>query len=130
MIYHYLSIIQKSIDTFSNFYELNFFYNSIYANSFLNTMKKVNQNNIKNEKQSPNENNILKIWSSNMNREFDEKLRSDNFLNLLDKYINSSLGLFNNMYSNGYINPQLIYHDFIDLYLKYFSSFISYSKEL
>ena len=130
MIYHYLSIIQKSIDTFSNFYELNFFYNSIYANSFLNTMKKVNQNNIKNEKQSPNENNILKIWSSRMNREFDEKLRSDNFLNLLDKYINSSLGLFNNMYSNGYINPQLIYHDFIDLYLKYFSSFISYSKEL
>jgi len=68
MIYHYLSIIQKSIDTFSNFYELNFFYNSIYANSFLNTMKKVNQNNIKNEKQSPNENNILKIWSSKMKR--------------------------------------------------------------
>jgi len=63
-------------------------------------------------------------------REFDEKLRSDTFLNLLDKYVNSSLDLFNDIYNNGYISPQLIYHDFIDLYLKYFSSFISYSKEL
>lgn len=65
-----------------------------------------------------------------MYREFDEKLRSEIFINILEKSVNSSLDLFNGIY-NGYINPQLIYHDFIDLYLKYFySSFISYSKEL
>jgi hypothetical protein len=66
-----------------------------------------------------------------MDKEFDERLKSDNFVNLLDNYVNSSLDLFDNIYSNGYINPQLIYHDFFDLYLKYvYSPFISYSKEL
>ena len=65
-----------------------------------------------------------------MDREFDKKLRSEIFINILEKSVNSSLDLFNGIY-NGYINPQLIYHDFIDLYLKYFySPFISYSKEL
>ncbi len=74
---------------------------------------------------------MLKTWYQNVDREFDKKLRSDNFVNLLDKYVNSSLDLFNEMYNNGYINPQLIYHNFFDFYLKYFySPFISYSKEL
>ena len=65
-----------------------------------------------------------------MDREFEEKLRSDNFMNLLGKYVNSSLNFFNNIY-NDHLSPQTIYHDFVDFYLKYFySPFISYSKEL
>ena len=133
-MYFYPALIQKSIDTFSKYCEIRYFYNSIYFNSFLNAIREVNQKEdlTKEERQlSTNENNILlKTWYQNMNREFDKKLRSDYFVNLLDKYINSSLELFNDIYNNGYINPQLTYHDFFDFYLKYFySPLISYSKE-
>ena len=133
MIYFYPAIIQKSIDNYFKFYEISYFYNSIYFNTFLDAMKEVNSQNIIKERQSSNENNnnILKTWFAKMDKDFDEKLRSDNFLNLLDKYIDNSLDLFNNTYNNGYINLQLVYHDFFDFYLKYvYSPLISYSKEL
>ena len=131
-MYFYSALIQKSIDTFSKYYKIKYFYNSIYLNSFLDTIREVNQNeNRRKERQLTNENILLKIWYQNLEREFDKKLRSDNFVNLLDKYINSNLDLFDDIYSNGFINLQLAYHDFIDLYLKYFySPFVSYSKEL
>ena len=131
-MYFYSALIQKSIDTFSKYYEIRYFYNSIYFNSFLNAIREVNQKeNIIKERQSTNENIFLKTWYQNVEREFDKKLRSDNFVNLLDKYVNSSLELFDVIYNNGFINPQLIYHDFFDFYLKYFySPFISISKEL
>jgi polyhydroxyalkanoate synthase len=65
-----------------------------------------------------------------MDKEFDEKLRSDGFISILSKYVNSNLDLFNSMY-NGYLSPQLIYHDVVDFYLKYiYSPYLSYSKEL
>ena len=122
-------LFKKSINAFSNHYEINYFYNSIYFNSFSNAFKEVLQNSKRNEKQS-NGNLFLKTWFDNMDREFDEKLRSDGFINLLSKYVNSSLDLFNSMY-NGYLYPQLIYHDLVDFYLKYvYSPYISYSKEL
>ena len=120
-MYFYSAIIQKSIDNYSKFYEISYFYNSIYFNTFLDAMKEVNSQSIIKERQSLNENNntnILKTWLAKMNKDFDEKLRSYNFLNLLDKYIVSSLDLFNSIYSNRYINPQLVYHDFFDFYLK------------
>ena len=131
-MYFYSALIQKSIDTFSKYYEIRYFYNSIYFNSFLNAIREVNQKeNIIKERQSTNENIFLKTWYQNVEREFDKKLRSDTFVNLLDKYVNSSLELFDVIYNNGFINPQLIYHDFFDFYLKYFySPFISISKEL
>ncbi len=131
-MYFYPALIQKSIDTFSKYYEIRYFYNSIYFNSFLNAIREVNQKeNIIKERQSTNENIFLKTWYQNVEREFDKKLRSDTFVNLLDKYVNSSLELFDDIYNNGFINPQLIYHDFFDFYLKYFySPFISISKEL
>jgi poly[(R)-3-hydroxyalkanoate] polymerase subunit PhaC len=131
-MYFYSALIQKSIDTFSKYYEIRYFYNSIYFNSFLNAIREVNQKeNIIKERQSTNENIFLKTWYQNVEREFDKKLRSDNFVNLLDKYVNSSLELFDDIYNNGFINHQLIYHDFFDFYLKYFySPFISISKEL
>jgi len=131
-MYFYPALIQKSIDTLSKYYEIRYFYNSIYFNSFLNAIREVNQKeNIIKERQSTNENIFLKTWYQNVEREFDKKLRSDTFVNLLDKYVNSSLELFDVIYNNGFINPQLIYHDFFDFYLKYFySPFISISKEL
>jgi len=131
-MYFYPALIQKSIDTLSKYYEIRYFYNSIYFNSFLNAIREVNQKeNIIKERQSTNENIFLKTWYQNVEREFDKKLRSDNFVNLLDKYVNSSLELFDDIYNNGFINHQLIYHDFFDFYLKYFySPFISISKEL
>jgi polyhydroxyalkanoate synthase len=102
---------------------------TLYFNSFSNAFKEVLQNSKRNEKQS-NGNLFLKTWFDNMDREFDEKLRSDGFINLLSKYVNSSLDLFNSLY-NGYLYPQLIYHDLVDFYLKYvYSPYISYSKEL
>ncbi|MGI0050794.1 MAG: alpha/beta fold hydrolase, partial [Nitrososphaeraceae archaeon] len=77
-----------------------------------------------------NQNTLLKTWFENMDSEFEEKLRSKTFIDLLAQYVNNNLDLFNSMY-NGYINSQLIYHDIFDFYLKYFySPFISYSKEL
>jgi len=128
-MYFYPELFKKSINAFSNHYEINYFYNSIYFNSFSNAFKEVLQNSKKNEKQS-NRNLFLKTWYENMDREFDEKLRSDGFISLLSKYVNSSLDLFNSMY-NGYLYPQLIYHDLVDFYLKYvYSPYISYSKEL
>ena len=128
-MYFYPELFKKSINAFSNHYEINYFYNSIYFNSFSNAFKEVLQNSKRNEKQS-NGNLFLKTWFDNMDREFDEKLRSDGFINLLSKYVNSSLDLFNSMY-NGYLYPQLIYHDLVDFYLKYvYSPYISYSKEL
>jgi polyhydroxyalkanoate synthase subunit PhaC len=132
MIYFFPAFIQKSIDVFFKYYEINYFYNSIYFNSFLNAIEEVNEQDIKRERVPSNENNIfLKAWFANMDKEFDEKLRSDNFINILDKYVNSSLDLFNDMYNYGYTTHQLIYHDFFDFYLKYFySPFLSYSKEL
>ena len=131
-MYFYPALIQKSIDTLSKYYEIRYFYNSIYFNSFLNAIREVNQKeNIIKERQSTNENIFLKTWYQNVEREFDKKLRSDNFVNLLDKYVNSSLELFDDIYNNGFINHQLVYHDFFDFYLKYFySPFISISKEL
>ena len=131
-MYFYPALIQKSIDTLSKYYEIRYFYNSIYFNSFLNAIREVNQKeNIIKERQSTNENIFLKTWYQNVEREFDKKLRSDTFVNLLDKYVNSSLELFDDIYNNGFINHQLIYHDFFDFYLKYFySPFISISKEL
>ena len=128
-MYFYPELFKKSINAFSNHYEINYFYNSIYFNSFSNAIKEVLQNSRRNEKQS-NGNLFLKTWFDNMDREFDEKLRSDGFISLLSKYVNSSLDLFNSMY-NGYLYPQLIYHDLVDFYLKYvYSPYISYSKEL
>ena len=128
-MYFYPELFKKSINAFSNHYEINYFYNSIYFNSFSNAFKEVLQNSKRNEKQS-NGNLFLKTWFDNMDREFDEKLRSDGFINLLSKYVNSSLDLFNSLY-NGYLYPQLIYHDLVDFYLKYvYSPYISYSKEL
>src|SRR6187200_1260882 len=131
-MYFYPALIQKSIDTFSKYYKIRYFYNSIYLNSFLDTIREINQNeNIRKERQLTNENILLNIWYQNLERDFDKKLRSDNFVNLLDKYVNSNLELLDDIYSNGFINLQLAYHDFIDLYLKYFySPFVSYSKEL
>ena len=131
-MYFYPTLIQKSINTFSKYYEIRYFYNSIYFNSFLNAIREVNQKeNIIKERQSTNENILLKTWYQNVEREFDKKLRSDNFVNLIEKYVNGSLELFDDIYNNGFINPQLIYHDFFDFYLKYFySPFISISKEL
>lgn len=117
------------MDTFSKYYEINYFYNSIYYNSFLNAIKDVNDLYLKNERQS-NEDILLKTWYKNMDSEFDKKLRSDNFVNLLDNYLNSSLALFKDAYKED-IRSQLIYHDFFDTYIKYFySPFVSYSKEL
>ena len=128
-MYFYPELFKKSINAFSNHYEINYFYNSIYFNSFSNAFKEVLQNSKRNEKQS-NGNLFLKTWFDNMDREFDEKLRSDGFISLLSKYVSSSLDLFNSMY-NGYLYPQLIYHDLVDFYLKYvYSPYISYSKEL
>ena len=132
-MYFYPTLIQKSIDTFYKYYEIRYFYNSIYFNSFLNAIREVNQKeDITKERQSTNESNILlKTWYKNVEREFDKKLGSDNFINLLNKYINSSLDLFHDVYNYRNTNPQLIYHDFFDFYLKYFySPLISYSKEL
>ena len=130
MMYFFPESIQKALDAFFKFNEINYFYNSIYYNSFLNAIKEVNEQNIKKEIQ-PNKNILLKTWFENMDREFEEKLRSDNFINLLTKYVNSSLNLYHDMYNDYYTTPQTIYHDIFDFYLKYFySPFISYSKEL
>jgi polyhydroxyalkanoate synthase subunit PhaC len=131
-VYFYSELFNKSITTFIKYYEINYFFNSIYFNSFISAIREVNQNGITKEKQSKsNENILLKTWFANLNKEFDEKLRYDSFINLLNNYINSSLDLLNNMTNNVYLNPQLIYHGYFDLYLKYFySPFISYSKEL
>ena len=129
MMYFFSKSIQKSLDAFFRYNEINYFYNYIYYNSFLNAIKEVNKQNIKKEIQS-NENILLKTWFENMDREFEEKLRSSNFMNLLDKYVNSSLNLYNDIY-NDHTTPQTLYHDIFDFYLKYFySPFISYSKEL
>ena len=129
MMYFFPELIQKSLDAFFRYNEINYFYNYIYYNSFLNAIQEVNKQNIKKEIQS-NENILLKTWFENMDREFEEKLRSSNFMNLLDKYVNSSLNLYNDIY-NDHTTPQTLYHDIFDFYLKYFySPLISYSKEL
>ncbi len=121
-------LLKKFINAFSKYYEINNFYNAIYFNSFLNAVKDIKQNDIRNERETKAK-NLLNIWFENMDREFDEKLRSDNFINLFNQYIKRSLDLFNGI-GGKYMCPQLIYHDFIDLYLKYFySPAISYSKE-
>jgi polyhydroxyalkanoate synthase len=128
-MYYYPELFKKSVNAFFNHNEINYFYNSIYFNSFSNAFKEVFQNSKKIEKQS-NGNLFLETWFDNMDREFDEKLRSDGFISILSKYVNSNLDLFNSMY-NGYLSPQLIYHDVVDFYLKYiYSPYLSYSKEL
>src|SRR5688572_10392129 len=130
MIYFFPESIQKTLDVFLKSNEINYFYNSIYYNSFLNAIKKVNEQNIQKEIQS-NENIFLKTWFENMDREFEEKLRSDIFINLLTRYVDSNLDFYNDMYNDYTTSPQKIYHDMFDFYLKYFySPFISYSKEL
>jgi polyhydroxyalkanoate synthase subunit PhaC len=130
-MYHYLQNVQNFINTFYYYYEINYIYNSIYFNSFVNAMKEINQKNMSNDENLPNENILLKTWFKNMDKEYDEKLRSLDFMNLLDNYVNSSLELINNTYLNRNINSQLTFHDFFDLYLKYtYSPFLSYTKEL
>jgi hypothetical protein len=67
MMYFYPTIIQKSIDCYLKFYEINYFYSSIYFNSFYNAIKEVNNQNIIKERQALNENNknnkiLLNIW--------------------------------------------------------------------
>ena len=99
MMYFFPKSIQKSLDAFFRYNEINYFYNYIYYNSFLNAIKEVNKQNIKKEIQS-NENILLKTWFENMDIEFEEKLRSSDFMNLLDKYVNSSLNLYNDIYND------------------------------
>jgi hypothetical protein len=108
-MYHYLQNVQNFINTFSYYYEINYIYNSIYFNSFVNATKEINQKNMSNDENRPNENILLKTWFKNMDKEYDEKLRSLDFMNLLDNYVNSSLELINNMYLNGNINSQLTF---------------------
>jgi polyhydroxyalkanoate synthase len=128
-MYFHPELLKKSINAFAKYYEINYFYNAIYFNTFLNAIKDIKQNDIRKDRETKRK-NLLKIWFENMDREFDEKLGSDTCINLFNQYIKSSLDLFNGI-GGGYISPQLIYHDFIDLYLKYFySPSISYSKEL
>ena len=59
MIYFFPEFLQKSIDVLFKYYEINYFYNSIYFNSFLNAINEVNEQDIKKERPSSNENNIL-----------------------------------------------------------------------
>lgn len=92
-MYHYLQNVQNFINTFSYYYEINYIYNSIYFNSFVNATKEINQKNTSNDENRPNENILLKTWFKNMDKEYDEKLRSLDFMNLLDNYVNSSLEL-------------------------------------
>lgn len=42
-IYFYPELFEKSINAFSKYYETNYFYNSIYINSFLNAIKEIKQ---------------------------------------------------------------------------------------
>ena len=130
MMYFFPEFIQKSLDVFVTYNEINYFYNSIYYNSFLNAIKEVNEQNMKKEIQS-NKNILLKTWFEKMDSEFEEKLRSKNFIDLLSRYVNNSLDLYKDMYNEYTTFPQTICHDTFDFYLKYFySRFISYSKEL
>ena len=129
-MYFFPESIQKTLDAFVTYNEINYFYHSIYYNSFLNAIKKVNEQNMKKDVQS-NQNTLLKTWFENMDSEFEEKLRSKNFIDLLAQYVNNSLDLYHNIYHDYATFPQTIYHDTLDFYLKYFySPFISYSKEL
>jgi poly[(R)-3-hydroxyalkanoate] polymerase subunit PhaC len=129
MKYLFSDFIQKSISTFFTSYELNYYYNSIYLSSFLNAFKEVKELDIKNAILT-NENIFTKTWFENMDKEFEEKLISENFVNLLANYVANSFDLYNDMYE-GFINHQLIYHNITDLYVKYFySPFLSYSKDL
>ena len=81
-MYFFPESIQKTLDAFVTYNEINYFYNSIYYNSFLNAIKEVNEQNMKKDVQS-NQNILLKIWFENMDSEFEEKLRSKNFIDLL-----------------------------------------------
>ena len=130
MTYFFPESIQKALDAFVTYNEINYFYNSVYYNSFLNAIKELNEQNIKEEIQS-NKNILLKTWFEKMDSEFEEKLRSKNFIDLLSRYVNNSLDLYKDMYNEYTTFPQTICHDTFDFYLKYFySRFISYSKEL
>ena len=42
MIYFYPEYFQKMLDAFSKYNEINYFYNSIYYNSFLNAITEIN----------------------------------------------------------------------------------------
>jgi polyhydroxyalkanoate synthase subunit PhaC len=129
-MYFFPESIQKTLDVFVTYNEINYFYNSIYYKSFLTAIKKVNEQNMKKEVQS-NQNTLLKTWFENMDSEFEEKLRSKNFIDLLAQYVNNSLDLYHDIYNDYTTFPQTIYHDIFDFYLKYFySPFISYSKDL
>jgi hypothetical protein len=59
---------------------------------------------------------LLNVWFQNMDNEFDEKLRSDNFVNLSYNKITNSLDLYHYMYEL-IINPPIMYHDIFDFYL-------------
>jgi polyhydroxyalkanoate synthase len=129
MIYLFSEFIQKSISTFFKSYKLNYYYNSIYWSSFLNALKEVKEIDIKNDVLT-NGYIFLNTWFENMDKEFEEKLRSEIFVNLLANYVTNSLDLYNDMYES-FRNPQLIYHNITDLCVKYFySPFLSYSKEI
>ena len=55
-MYHYLQNVQNFINTFSYYYEINYIYNSIYFNSFVNATKEINQKNMSNDENRPNKN--------------------------------------------------------------------------
>ena len=46
-MYFFPESIQKTLDAFVTYNEINYFYNSIYYNSFLNAIKEVNEQNMK-----------------------------------------------------------------------------------
>ena len=52
MMYFFPESIQKPLDAFFRYNEINYFYNYIYYNSFLNAIKEVNKQNLKKEIQS------------------------------------------------------------------------------
>jgi hypothetical protein len=77
----------KSIQANADAFQINIIYNSIYLRAFQQAMKEIMM------ERDKTINDLYDRWLNLIDKEVNRELRSDSFLSLLSRFINSSLDL-------------------------------------
>ena len=119
----YNEFMEKCFNSYFQNLEINYFYSKIYFNSFINTSKEFYNS----SENYTLDKDYLRFLLKNMESEFDNQLKSDEFLNLLSKCINTNLDLINYLGNTPLVK---LIHDNFDFYLRnVYSPLVSRSKE-
>jgi polyhydroxyalkanoate synthase len=111
----------KSTQANADAFQINIIYNSIYLRVFQQAMKEIMM------ERDKTINDLYDRWLNLIDKEVNRELRSDSFLSLLSRFINSSLDLRSALQRADY--PAQYFHWLFDSYLRILMVFASVPKE-